>query len=310
MFRHEFANTLSRVIGVVTAFLMVSTWPHALANAESEMGVTVADYVNAAGSRRYLVYTPSGDTEGRPMIVWLHGCDPAANDPTKLLESPLARVARERGFVLVSPTQPTSAHPGACWNWGRESDQHRGSGEPSIIAGITEEVRDRLGIDPDRVYAIGHSAGGLMTTIMGAAYPDIYAAISSWCTGAYAGGTDTTGLAAHAEMGSHARPLPVLVVESNTDPLSTVPLGRMAVRQWVGTNSATLAMANHPQPRVQRQEADPGRGFEHGATVETYDFGPAQVRMLALDDGGHLLDGDSDGVTEYAVDFVLGYRLR
>lgn len=63
MFRHEFANTLSRVIGVVTAFLMVSTWPLALANAESEMGVTVADYVNAAGSRRYLVYTPSGDTE-------------------------------------------------------------------------------------------------------------------------------------------------------------------------------------------------------------------------------------------------------
>ena len=78
---------------------------------------------------------------------------------------------------MAYPAQAPSANASKCWNWFSTSDQRRDHGEPSLIAGITREIICDFSVKAGHVYIAGLSAGGAAAAIMGAAYPDLYAAI-------------------------------------------------------------------------------------------------------------------------------------
>ena len=107
-------------------------------------------------------------------------------------------------------------------------------------------------IDTTRVYVTGLSAGAAMSVILGATYPDVYAAIgeesgleygaaTSSANNANArlvGGPDPTtqGQAAYAAMGPRARVVPVIVFHGTDDGLVSPINGDQVVEQWMETD--------------------------------------------------------------------------
>ena len=133
-------------------------------------------YGTAAARREYKLYIPPGaGSEPLPLVVMLHGC--TQNPDDFAAGTAMNEVARAGGLYVLYPAQSRKANPQGCWNWFKHSHQQRGRGEAGLLAGMTKEVMARYAIDPQRVYVAGLSAGGAMAAILGAAYPELYAAV-------------------------------------------------------------------------------------------------------------------------------------
>ena len=247
-------------------------------------------YSGPAGSRRYFVYTPAGYTlEAQvSMVVMLHGCTQTPADSAA--GTRWNSLADQQAFIVVYPEQTFEDNPLSCWDWFLPEHQVRGSGEVGVIGGITQQVMaddTRWNVDPARVYVAGMSAGGAMAVLLGATYPDLYAAIAVHSGLEYQAATDASaarpamtdggpdpvrqGQAAFDAMNRHGRPVPSIVFHGTADGVVNPINGDQVVRQWMETNR--LVSNNAYQPDfTQPTKVDNGQVPDgHGYTVSTWD---------------------------------------
>ena len=133
-------------------------------------------HTHAGLTRAYKLYVPPA-AQGRllPLVVMLHGC--TQNPDDFAAGTGMNAAAREQGFQVLYPAQSQQANASRCWNWFKHNHQTRGRGEAALIASLTQAIVDQGGIDPDRVYIAGLSAGGAMAASVAAAYPELFAAV-------------------------------------------------------------------------------------------------------------------------------------
>lgn len=247
-------------------------------------------FTNQAGSRPYKVYVPSG-YRGQPvaLVVMLHGCTQSPDDFAA--GTGMNAAAEAQTFLAVYPGQTSSAHAQKCWKWFNPEDQQRGTGEPSLIAGITRQVMQDYAIDPRRVYVAGLSAGGAAAAVMGDAYPDLYAAIGVHSGLACGAASDLpSALAAMQRGGASPAPrgsararrrVPTIVFHGDRD-TTVSPRNADAVTEHAVGDAAS---------RTQVQTGQPSGGHPYSRTVHLDGTGAALTEQWLIHGAGHAWSG-------------------
>src|SRR6187200_1501364 len=96
-----------------------------------------------------------------PLVVVLHGCTQTAAGYDR--GSGWSELAEAYGFAVVFPEQQRSNNANLCFNWFEPGDTRRDAGEALSIAQMVDTMIKRHGLDQQRVYISGLSAGGAMT---------------------------------------------------------------------------------------------------------------------------------------------------
>jgi poly(hydroxyalkanoate) depolymerase family esterase len=134
----------------------------------------VTSFGSNPGNLAMYSYRPDGMAAGAALVVLLHGC---TQDATGYFTNSGWRKYADQGkFALVLPQQSTSNNSSKCFNWFEPGDNKRGQGEAASIRSMVSYAVSSYGIDSSQVFVSGLSAGGVMTSVMLAAYPDVFAA--------------------------------------------------------------------------------------------------------------------------------------
>jgi len=248
-----------------------------------------SSFTGASGTRAFKLFEPTGfEGLSLPLVVMLHGCTQSPDDfaaGTRMNE-----LAQAQGFFVLYPAQAARSNAHKCWNWFVPGDQRRGGGEPALIAGMTRHVTQTHGIDADRVYVAGLSAGAAMAAILAREYPDLFAAAGIH-SGLPAGAArDVASAFSVMKSGASAAPTasaPVIVFHGDAD--STVAAAN-------GDAVIDSVLAALPKgARTEGAGTARGRNFRH--TVWRAENAAAEAPSLAEDwrisGAGHAWSGGS-----------------
>lgn len=200
------------------------------------------------GNLRMLKYVPEGVGNAPPLVVILHGCTQTASSYDR--GTGWSDLADALGCVLLFPEQKRQNNPNNCFTWFDGAHTRRGEGEAASIKSMVDRMALDHGVDADRVFITGLSAGGAMTAVMLATYPEVFAAgaiiaglsygaagsvqeaFSSMANGTQRDAEQLGGLVRRAS--SHRGPWPRVSIWHGSADKTVVPANaEESLRQWM-----------------------------------------------------------------------------
>ena len=159
-------NTVRRLTALRRAM------PSAMTDQDGRLD-TMTGFGSNPGALDAQVYVPDELPKGAALVVVLHGCTQNASVYDR--GSGWSKLADRHGFALLFPQQRRANNPNLCFNWYVPGDARRSQGEALSISQMVRHMTQKHQIDPERVFITGLSAGGAMTSVMLAAYPELFA---------------------------------------------------------------------------------------------------------------------------------------
>jgi poly(hydroxyalkanoate) depolymerase family esterase len=157
----------------LSAFSGLAGYGRSLSPALQSPLVEINDFGSNPGGLRMFAFVPEQLPRAPALVVVLHGCGQTAAGYD--LGAGWSTLAERYGFALLMPEQTASNNANTCFNWFNPEDIARGSGEAGSIRQMIARMAGDHKIDSRRIYVTGLSAGGAMTSVMLATYPDVFA---------------------------------------------------------------------------------------------------------------------------------------
>jgi poly(hydroxyalkanoate) depolymerase family esterase len=126
------------------------------------------------GNLRMFSFAPEDLWPQPALVVVLHGCGQTAAGYD--LGAGWSTLAEHYGFAVLMPEQKATNNAHTCFNWFNPEDTKRGQGEAQSIRQMIARMVSQHRIDKQRIFVTGLSAGGAMTSVMLATYPEVFAA--------------------------------------------------------------------------------------------------------------------------------------
>lgn len=285
--------TLSSMLLCNTAWAQLGQTQQALAGAGTF--ARVADFGGNPGALNLFRYVPSPDPgPGAPLMVALHACSQNATAYRNAGWEPLAD---EYGFYVIYPEQNAANNPAGCFNWagefGNGANIPRGDGENQSIKNMVDFMLAEHDVDPDRVFAAGHSGGGAQSALMMATWPDVFAGgamiagIPYECTRSF----NQVSACLNPGLPRSAQAWGDLV--RNAFPAYAGAYPKISI--WHGTNDFTVS-PNNATELIKQWSNVHGVGIEPTRTemidgqqrqVWANDAGEAIMEYVAIQGGGH-----------------------
>ena len=96
----------------------------------------------------------------------------------------LPSYADQNGFILIYPSTPNQSN---CWDvQNAASLTHNAGGDALGIVNMVKYTLNKYSGDATRVFVMGSSSGAMMTNVLAAVYPDVFAAGSAYSGVAHA----------------------------------------------------------------------------------------------------------------------------
>jgi poly(hydroxyalkanoate) depolymerase family esterase len=134
----------------------------------------ITDFGSNPGELRMWSFVPGKSQQTPALVVVLHGCGQTAAGYD--LGAGWSTLAERYGFALLMPEQQRGNNAQGCFNWFNPEDITRDHGEACSIRQMIARMAADHGIDRNSIFVTGLSAGGAMTSVMLATYPEIFSA--------------------------------------------------------------------------------------------------------------------------------------
>ena len=236
-------------------------------------------------NRTYALHTPTADTPTHPLplIVALHGSGMQGQEMAD--KTALSKLADQENFVVVYPDALKKK-----WNVSGKAPEDN----VVFVHALMQQVQQIRAIDPQRIYIVGLSNGGILAQKLACEAPDHIAAIATVAASL------PTQFAAHCQT---QKPIAVLMVNGTADPV--VPWqGGAEPNIHVGRGLAIPAIPAVADFWQQHNVcAAPAQVEQVSDRVEVTHYSACQaqseVMLVALKGAGHIWSGGGYGESTY-----------